>query len=614
MRNPIEVLKSLTEKSKDKDYKFQRLYRNLYNPQFYWLAYKNIYANKGSMTVGVDGTTLAGMSERRIEKIIMSLQDHSYQPQPARRIYIAKKSNPAKKRPLGIMSANDKLVQEVVRMILESIYEPNFSNNSHGFRPNKSCHTALLQIQDTFTGVNWFVEGDIEACFDSFDHQVIIGLLRRRIDDEPFIALMWKFLKAGYMEQWEYNKTYDGVPQGSGISPILSSIYLNELDTFIDEYKRGFDLGKLRKPNPEYRKFTSRINYLRRKIKKKGNLLKTMDVHNIHAEIKALQAKMRKLPSSMPLDSGYKRLQYARYADDFIIGIMGSKEDAEKVKSDIRAFLGEKLKLKLSDSKTMITHSGDKARFLGFDITVSRDQSVKKNKNGTVQRAQTYTVKLFVPREKWVGKLQEYNAFKIMKYADGKERFKALHRGSLVNRPDIAILSAYNAEVRGLYNFYRIANNAYAIGRFASVMKHSMLRTFANKYRSTVSKIKAKYVKSGAFTVEYYTKSGIKNATFYSGGYKRKPEPIRDASVSTLPHYTRYNKANSFIHRLRAGVCEVCGAKFADLTFHQVRKLKDLKGESEWERIMLRKRRKTLAMCPNCYNAIHNTIISADDR
>ena len=153
MRSPANVLESLKSKACNREYRYERLYRNLYNPEFYMLAYKNIYANDGSMTPGVDGTTLDGMSIRRIERIIQSLKDRSYQPQPARRTYIAKK-NSNKKRPLGIPSADDKLVQEVVRMLLESIYEPNFSENSHGFRPHRSCHTALLQIERTFTGAN----------------------------------------------------------------------------------------------------------------------------------------------------------------------------------------------------------------------------------------------------------------------------------------------------------------------------------------------------------------------------------------------------------------------------------------------------------------------------
>ena len=245
LRNPIQVLSSLTEKSKNESYRFQRLYRNLYNPEFYWLAYKNIYANTGSMTAGADGTTIDGMSDERIQRIIESMRDKSYLPKPARREYIAKK-NSNKKRPLGIQSGNDKLVQEVVKMILESIYEPVFKKTSHGFRPNKSCQTALYQIQKTFTGTNWFVEGDIHACFDSFNHHTIIRLLRKRIDDEMFLQLIWKFLKAGYMEQWTYNRTYSGVPQGSGVSPVLANVYLHyTLDTWFDYVKKHEFKGEM---------------------------------------------------------------------------------------------------------------------------------------------------------------------------------------------------------------------------------------------------------------------------------------------------------------------------------------------------------------------------------
>jgi len=237
MRNPINVLKSLESNACNQEYRYERLYRNLYNPEFYLLAYKNIAKSQGSMTAGSDGKTLDDMSIKRIQQIIDSLKDYSYQPSPARRTYISKKNDPNKKRPLGIPSSDDKLVQEVVRMILESIYEPTFSPQSHGFRPNRSCHTALLQVKATFTGANWIIEGDIKACFDSFDHHVLIDILRRRIQDEHFIGLMWKFLKAGYMENWKYHSTYSGSPQGSGASPILANIYLSELDGYMEDKK-----------------------------------------------------------------------------------------------------------------------------------------------------------------------------------------------------------------------------------------------------------------------------------------------------------------------------------------------------------------------------------------
>lgn len=605
MRNPIEVLKSLTEKSKDKSYKFQRLYRNLYNPEFYWLAYRNIYANKGSMTAGVDGSTMDNMSDSRIEKIINSLKDQSYQPKPARREYIEKK-NSKKKRPLGIPSGDDKLVQEVVRMLLEAIFEPNFSNRSHGFRPKRSCHTALKQIHDTFTGAHWFVEGDIEKCFDSFDHHIIVNLLKQRVDDEKLIALTWKFLKAGYMEQWQYHKTYDGVPQGSGISPILSNIYLSELDTYMEEYKAGFDIGtsSKRQRSREYRNAIGRAYIYKKRGAEIWDNLTEEERKSRARELKARQSVIRELPATVAHDDGYKTVQYTRYADDFLIGVIGSREDAQKVKDDVKQFLAEKLKLNMSDEKTKITHTGDRARFLGYDISVSRDQLATKTRNGKTQRCHSYVVKLLVPREKWVGKLLEYKAMKVTINENGKERYKALHRGKLINLSDIDILSAYNSEIRGLYNFYSIANDSYKIGVFANLMKYSMFKTFANKYKTNVNVIKARYFKNGNFTVEYQTKSGTKQAVYYNKGFSRKLE-VMNAEVSLLPHYSKYDRFNSLRNRIKFGLCEMCGQKTDNISLHQVKRLKDLKGVKAWEILMLEKRRKTLAVCPKCHSEIH---------
>jgi group II intron reverse transcriptase/maturase len=363
MRNPLIVLETLSEKSNDSSYKYERLYRNLYNPEFYYLAYQNIYANKGSMTPGSDNLTMDGMSLDRIDYIIDSMKDHSYQPNPAKRTYIPKKDS--KPRPLGIQSTNDKLVQEVVRMILESIYEPTFSKNSHGFRPERSCHTALAQIQHAFTGVRWFVEGDIKACFDSFDHHVLINILRRRIADEYFIALIWKLLKAGYMELWTYNHTYSGTPQGSGVSPLLANIYLNDIDIFMDKYKEEFDMGKRPKANPKYEQEWRKLRTIRNNYAQTRNELDKPSKATAKKELRKQQGITRNLQSKVPNDPHYKRLQYCRYADDFLIGVIGSKQDAEVIKADIGQFLQEKLKLTMSVEKTKITHGKDKARFLG---------------------------------------------------------------------------------------------------------------------------------------------------------------------------------------------------------------------------------------------------------
>lgn len=606
MRNPTEVLKSLTEKSKKETYRFQRLYRNLYNPEFYWLAYKNIYANDGSMTAGADGTTIDGMSNERIEGIIISLRDRSYQPKPARREYIAKK-NSSKKRPLGIQSGNDKLVQEAVKMILESIYEPVFSDKSHGFRPNRSCQTALMQIQKTFTGANWFVEGDIHACFDSFDHHIVINLLRKRIDDEVFIQLIWKFLKAGYMEQWTFGRTYSGVPQGSGISPVLCNVYLNELDRYMEKYAMEFNTKAQKKRfATAYRRSVDRTYKYRKKGKEIWETL-TPEERKIRSRtLKKLEREEKSITPTIPKDADYKRIQYTRYADDFLIGVIGSKQDAEKVKQDVKTFLWETLKLEMSDAKTKVTHTGDRARFLGYDITVSRSQNLKKKADGRVQRCQTGVVKLLVPREKWAGKLIEYRAMKIKINENGKERFVALHRGRLVNQRDIEILARYNAEVRGLYNYYSIANDSFKIGRFANVMKYSMYKTFACKYKTNVHEIKRRYFVNDLFTVAYDTKSGRKTTTFYKDGFKRKEKATKFDNVSELPQFSKYAKANTLKQRVERHTCELCHKDCRNLVIHQVKKLKDLKGDAEWVLLMRKRRRKTLVVCPECHSLIHS--------
>lgn len=300
----------------------------------------------------------------------------------------------------GYSVGDDKLVQEVVKMILESIYEPVFSNKSHGFRPNRSCQTALKQIQNTFTGANWFVEGDIHACFDSFDHHVVIDLLKKRIDDEAFIQLIWKFLKAGYMEQWTFNRTYSGVPQGSGVSPVLANIYLHELDKFMENYAENFNTEAKKKHfSTAYKSSVGKAYRYRKKGREIWDSLSDEEKKIRCKNLKELEMIEKSTTPYVYNDSNYKRVQYTRYADDFIIGVIGSKADAEAIKKDVKIFLQKALKLEMSDTKTKVTHTGDRARFLGYDITVSRVQTLQKASNGRVQRCQTGVVKLYVPRE-----------------------------------------------------------------------------------------------------------------------------------------------------------------------------------------------------------------------
>ena len=266
MKSPEIILNNLVKHSNVSGYKFDRLYRILFNEDMFYRAYQRIASKKGNMTAGTDGKTVDEMSIQRIERLIVGLRDETYKPNPTRRTYIPKKNG--KMRPLGIPSFEDKLVQEVVRMILEAIYEGYFESTSHGFRPRKSCQTALTHIQKTFLGTKWFIEGDIKGFFDNIDHNVLIGILGERIIDERFLRLIRKFLNAGYIEDWKFHNTYSGTPQGGIISPILANIYLDKFDKYMADYIQSFDKGgKKRVKNHEYGLITDRKRRLIAKLK-----------------------------------------------------------------------------------------------------------------------------------------------------------------------------------------------------------------------------------------------------------------------------------------------------------------------------------------------------------
>jgi group II intron reverse transcriptase/maturase len=603
MRSPQIVLENLQRQSLKKDYQFERLYRNLYNPDFYLLAYQNLYANKGAMTPGVDGQTLDGTGMERIESLIQSLRDHSYQPRPARRRYIPKKSGKGQ-RPLGIQAANDKLVQEVVRMLLESIYEPTFLKSSHGFRPGKSCHTALAQVQNNFTGVRWFVEGDIKAYFDTIDHHVLVGILRRRIKDEYFISLIWKFLKAGYMEDWRYNTTYSGTPQGSGASPLLANLYLHELDAYLEEYKIQFDNGDYRLKSKDCMRTWSVHQRRKEKYDRLWPTLTDEEKKAAQREIKALRKQFQQYPGTDPMDGGYRRIQYLRYADDFLVGVIGSKADTERVKADIGRFLSDRLKLTMSPEKTQITHGQNKARFLGYDITVCRDATTKRTVRGQT-RVYSGRVKLYVPKDKWVGKLREYGVLKLTTDECGREKWKPLQRNDFMGLEPREIINMYNAQLRGMHNYYRIANNASVLSKFHYVMRYSMYKTFAGKFKTSVRKTIAKYTHDGIFSVEYMTKTGLRKVAFYKGGYARTKIPL-PAYVDDKPESVVNYEPKELYFRMKASKCELCGREHVAVVAHQVKRLKDLSGNLPWERVMLKKRRKTLIVCEECHHSIHS--------
>lgn len=597
MRSPERVLNSLNEHSKDSSYKFERLYRILFNEELFYVAYQKIASNGGSTTKGSDGRSIDKMSLARIETLIASLKDESYQPHPSRRVHIPKKNG--KTRPLGIPAFEDKLVQEVVRMILEAIYEGHFETTSHGFRPKRSCHTALLHIQKTFSGAKWFIEGDIKGFFDNIDHDVLVGILRERISDDRFIRLIRKFLKAGYVEDWTFHNTYSGMPQGGIVSPILANIYLDKLDKYVKEYIRHFDMGTKRRPGKESNDLANERKRTVRKLKKvKDGTEKAALV----ARLKAIEQERAAFPSGDEMDGSYRRLKYIRYADDFILGVIGSKEDALRIKEDIKSFLSESLALELSEEKTLITHTGKSAKFLGYEITVTRNNHQRRDVQGRLRRTYGKRVRLNVSMATLRDKLLEYGAMEI-KLRNGKEIWKPKCRSGLIFNDDLEILDRYNRETVGFCNYYLIANNCVVLHNFRYIMEYSMYKTFAGKYRSTVRKINKKYRLNKLFTVKYEQKGVIKSRTFYKTSFKRRTTAF-NGSCDIEPYSIADVSRTNLTDRLKAEKCELCGAT-GKLIMHHVRNLKDLKGKESWKRLMSARKRKTIALCPSCHRLRH---------
>ena len=582
MQNAETVLGILRERGK-RGLPCNELYRQLFNPQFYLLAYGRIYSNKGAMTPGVTEETVDGMSLGKIEAIIVAMRHERYRFKPSRRILIPKKNG--KTRPLGLPTWSDKLVGEVVRLLLEAYYEPMFSDRSHGFRPRRGCHTALREVANVWRGTTWFIEGDIADCFGSLDHQVLISILSEKITDGRFLALISGMLSAGYLEDWKWGATLSGAPQGGIASPVLSNIYLHKLDEFVEntlipEYTRG----RLRKRNPAYRSVEAQIMRARRRS----------DV----PAVRDLRRQQYALPSQDPQDPDYRRLRYIRYADDHLLGFAGPKAEAEAIKERLGVFLREELRLELSPEKTLVTHARTgAARFLGYDIRGGHNQRYQRKG----RRALNGDIQLCVPDE-----VVRLAAAPYM--AKGKPGRRAAWMGL----DDYSIVASYGAKYRGIAQYYMLAGDIRKIHRLRWVMETSMLKTLAGKHGSSVSKMAARYkakisTPRGLRTCFEATieREGMKPLVARFGGFPlaRQKTAILNDRLITGPAYPH----KELIDRLRHGVCEVCGSRDGVRVRH-VKTLADLdrsENAPPWVKIMVARRRKTLIVCGSCDDLPH---------
>ncbi len=571
----------------------ERVYRQLFNRELYLTAYGKIYRNAGAMTHGVTDETPDGMSLEKIDAIIEALRYERYQWLPAKRVYILKKNG--KKRPLGMPVWSDKLVQEVLRMILNAYYDPQFSSHSHGFRPERGGHTAFREIDQDWSATTWFIEGDISACFDKLDHKIMLEILQENIYDGRFINLISELLTAGYMEDWTYNETLSGSPQGGILSPLLANVYLNKLDTFVEtvlipQYTRG----SKRERNVEYGKLMARSTNLR----KQGETEQAEEVRK----------RAQQMPSINVDDPNFRRLRFIRYADDFLLGFIGPKEEAEEIKQQLEQFLREQLKLELSQAKTLITHArSETARFLGYEVAVAQEDSKRtlRQTRGTEQPAKCRSVNgrpiLRIPQDVLEVKCNRY-----------RRTGKVKNRPELESSSDYDIVMTYQLEYRGIANYYQMALNIRSLNHLKWVMETSLTKTLASKHKMSVKQVYRKYGTDHQVDEKLYKglavivpREGKEPLVAKWGGIPLKRN--MRATLEDQPPQV-WGKRSELEKRVLAEICELCGAT-ERIEVHHLRALKDLQKypgrvKPEWVRRMAVRKRKTLALCRICHEDV----------
>jgi group II intron reverse transcriptase/maturase len=576
-----------------------RVYRCLYNEHLFLSAYDKLSRNQGALTPGTTTDTVDGMSLARIHTIIDQLRFERFRVRPARRIHIPKSKGGT--RALGIPNFSEKLVQEVLRMILNAYYEPRFRDSSHGFRAGRGCHTALETIKQTFTGTTWFIEGDIRGAFDTIDHTVLLTMLAHDIQDGRLLNLIRLHLQAGVLEDWTYHATYSGTPQGGVLSPLLSNIYLHALDEFVeDTLIPHYTCGKRRVANPAY----TQCNYRIRLAQERGDL----------AAIVALKRERRRYPTQHSHDPHYRRLRYIRYADDFILGFSGPKREAEAIKAQVQTFLRDALKLDLHTEKTLITHARTAhARFLGYAVSIyhANDKIARREADGYQVRSINGKVRLGIPQGLIAERIKPYvqrNTIQSIPY--------------LLQTSVPGIIQTFQSRYRGLAEYYRYAVDRHRLSQLKYTMEIALVKTLAHKLRISVNQVYRRYRTTTTINGRDYRilraeiTTEHRHYSFDWGGIPLTVERITHDPLNdhrrTFEAHQYYEHRSELITRLQAYRCELCDTE-GPCEVHHVRKLVDLKrrwsGRKKkpwWVAKMIALQRKTLVVCHRCHRAIHS--------
>ena len=550
------------------------VYQVVYDPEILKASYFKLKSNPASMVVGTDQKDLnsLGISDEYFSILSNKIKTEQYKPAPVKVVLIPKQDG--KMRRLGIPSIEDRIVQRSLLFLLEAVFEKTFSERSHGFRPKKGAHTVCKNIRQ-WKGVSWFIEGDIVDFFDTINHQKLMLLISLRIKDQQVLDLLWKILRTKILVDGKLQKKGEGVPQGSVISPLLSNIYLHELDMFVGALKKELDTKETTKLNPEYIKAKSLLRSKKGVDRKKG------------------YQELRKIKSSIRVGM---KLYYVRYADDWLIGIWGSKEDSIKVRKKIETFLKTELFLETSVEKTKITHAGkEKAHFLGYDIYSPTPKESFFEKGSVKKRASHVSIYINAPYTKIKERFVKENFITVK---NDKLLVNAVTHW--INYNHAEILYRYNWIIRSYLNYYSHVNNLHIFHKFIGfVLKHSCALTLGRKLK--LRSRKKVFKKFGGSLKD--PKSGLKlnipenlrkNISNYNISANRENDPLKILKWSVRTQH------------LMQGPCVCCGTT-ENIQIHHVKKLSRLdKSKSRLSMITATLGRKQVPVCRKCHEDIHS--------
>jgi group II intron reverse transcriptase/maturase len=568
------------------------LYRLMYERDLYITAYEHIKSSPGNMTAGADGETIDGFSMKTIDRIITAMRDQSFTFTRARRTYIPKANG--KLRPLGIPSPKDKVVQEVMRIILSSIYDnesPTFLDCSHGFRPGRGTHTALKQVR-SWHSVNWFVEGDIKGCFDNIDHGALIRTLSRRIEDKRFLDLVWKALKAGYLEGPTQVNSLAGTPQGSIVSPILANIYLHEFDVWMMKFIGDHKKGVRKRINPAYTAIVKERN----RCLKKG-LSKTSD------EVTALEKRMRNTASFMHDDPNYVRMKYVRYADDWLVAIDGPSDLAMRFKEEATGFFRDELKLELSADKTHIRHARtESAKFLGTFVTIGKGDETGVHRKVTDKRGRVFTRRTNVEHLTYMTAPKADLIKRLSERGFCSKDGEPLARNGWIAQDDHLIVERFGQIMMGISNYYSFVDNPEALRHVQRILHLSCAKTLCRKHQLTLRQL-LKMRRPELVTPKRWDSDG-KPTAFASLPLKRKWLKNRNAFLINSEVADVIGLGIEKRSRSKLGKpCAICGTP-DDVEMHHVRHVRKGKNVG-FAAVMSAINRKQVPVCQSCHGKIH---------